>query len=146
MKAEKIYFNNREKLINYVEQSNKPELKQFIDTMLMFERWRENRPKAKLTISVGKAEFKNDTLIKFFSNLSSRTDNPTVFVNAYKNEPFILIEDRTYCNDTITSINLTDITDLKINESTIETATYFDCTFHSVHNNLDYHIYSKIEK
>lgn len=146
MKAKEIYFNNREKLLNYVEQSNSPKLKQFVDVLLMLERWRENRPKAKLSISIGKAEFENGKLIKFYSNLSSRTDNPTVFVDAYKNEPLIAIEDGSHHNETITVINLTDITDLQINESTIETATYFDCTFHSAHNNLDYQIYLKVAK
>lgn len=140
MKPKEKYFKNREKLINYVEQSKSPELKKFVDTLLMLERWKENRPKARLTISIGKAEFENDTLIKFFPILSSRTDDPTVFVNAYKNEPFILIEDRTYCNDTITSISLNDITDLKVDEQQTKIATYFSCTFHSKYNNLDYMI------
>lgn len=140
MKAKEIYFRNREKLINYVEQSNNSELKQFVDTLLMFERWKENRPKVRLSISAGKAEFENDILIRFFPVLSNRTDNPTVFVSAYKNEPFILIEDRTYYNDAITSINLTDVTDLKVDKQHTEIATYIDCTFHSVYNNLDYMI------
>lgn len=140
MKAKEIYFKHRNILLNYVEQSNSPELKQFVDTMLLFERWKENRPKVRLSISTGKAEFENDILIKFFPVLSNRTDNPTVFVNAYKNEPFILIEDRTYCNNAITSISLNDITDLKVDNQQTKIATYFSCTFHSKYNNLDYMI------
>ena len=146
MKAKEIYFKNREKLLNYVEQSNKPELKQLIDNLLVLERWKENRPKSKLSISIGKAEFKDGKLIKFYSNLGSQTDDPTVFVDSFDNVPLIAIEDGSYHNDTIALLDLTDITDLKINESTIETATYFDCTFHSSHNNLDYMIYLKVEK
>lgn len=146
MKAKTIYFSNREKLLNYVEQSKSPELKQFIDNLLVFERWKENRPQAKLSIDIGKAEFENGKLIKFYSNLSSRTDNPTVFIDSFDNVPLIAIQDESYHNDTIALLDLTDITDLKINESTIETATYFDCTFHSSHNNLDYMIYLKVTK
>lgn len=148
MKAEKIYFHNREKLLNYVEQSKSPELKQFVDTLLMLERWKENRPKAKLTISIGKAEYQNGEFDRFISNLSSRTNDPTVFVDSYKNEPLIAIWDRQYCNnDTIALFNLTDITDLKIKECTnSETATYLFCTFHSLHNNLDYMIILRITK
>lgn len=140
MKAKEIYFNNREKLLNYVEQSNKPELKQFIDTMLMFERWRENKPKSRLSISIGKAEYRNGEFYRFLPNLSSRTDAPSVFVLASKNEPTIAIQDGSYCNDTIALFNLTDITDLKVDKQQTETATYFSCTFHSVYNNLDYMI------
>lgn len=140
MKAKKIYFRNRNKLINYVEQSNSPELKQFVDTLLLFERWKENKPKAKLTISIGKVEYKNGKFYGFYPILSSRTDDPTVFVDSYKNEPFILIEDGTHCNDAITSISLTDITDLKVSKQHTEIATYIDCTFHSKYNNLDYMI------
>lgn len=147
MKAEKIYFNNREKLLNYVEQSNNPELKQFIDNLLVFERWKENRPQAKLLISIGKAEFENGKFDRFIPNLESRTDDPTIFIDSYKNEPLIEIEDGFYRDDTIVVINLTDITDLQIIKHTSsETATYLFCTLHSAHNNLDYMIYLKVEK
>lgn len=141
MKPKEKYFHNREKLINYVDQSNSPELKQFVDTLLQLERCNENRPQAKLSISIGKAEFENGKLIKFFSNLSSRTDDPTVFVDAFKNEPLIAIQDGFYRDDTIFLINLTDISNLQIHKCTnSETATYFDCTFHSKYNNQDYSI------
>ena len=147
MKPKEKYFHNREKLINYVEQSNSPELKQFIDNLMVFERLKENRPKAKLSISIGKAEYNNGKLIKFCSNLSSRTDNPTVFVYAYKNEPLIEIQDGLYRDDNIVVINLTDISNLQIHVCTnSETATYLFCTFHSAHNNLDYMINLKVEK
>lgn len=148
MKAKEIYFHNREKLLNYVEQSNSPELKKFVDVLLMIERCNENRPKAKLSISIGKAEYQNGEFYRFISNLSSRTNDPTVFVDSYKNEPLIAIWDRQYYNnDTIALFNLTDITDLKIKECTnSETATYLFCTFHSVHINLDYMIILRITK
>lgn len=147
MKPKEKYFHNREKLINYVEQSNSPELKQFVDSMLMVERCNENRPKAKLSISIGKAEFENGKLIKFYSNLSSRTDDPTIFIDSYKNEPLIEIEDGFYRDDNIVVINLTDISNLQIHKCTnSETATYLFCTFHSKYNNLDYMIYLKVTK
>lgn len=146
MKAKEKYFKNRSMLLNYVEQSNTPELKKFVDSMLMVERCNENAPKAKLSISIGKAEFENGEFDRFIPNLESRTDNPTVFVDSYKNEPLIAIQDRQYHNDTITVINLTDITDLQINESTSETAKYLFCTFHAVHINLDYMINLNITK
>ena len=148
MKPKEKYFHNREKLLNYVDHSNNPELKQFVDTMLMLECCNENRPQAKLSIGIGKAEFENGKLIKFFSNLSSRTDDPTVFVDSYKNEPLFAIWDRQYLNnDTVALFNLTDITDLKIKECiNSETTTYLFCTFHSVHINLDYLIMLRITK
>ncbi len=146
MKPKEKYFHNREKLINYVEQSKSPELKKFVDTLLMLERWRENRPQAKLSIDIGKAEFENGKLIKFYSDLSSRTDNPTVFVDAYKNEPLIAIQDGSHHNETIVLVNLTDITDLKVDKQHTETAIYFACTFHSKYNNQDYSIYLKVTK
>ena len=147
MKPKEKYFKNREKLLNYVEQSKSPELKKFVDTLLMLERCNENRPKAKLSISIGKAEFENGKLIKFYSNLGSQTDDPTVFIDSYKNEPIIEIEDGFYRDDNIVVINLTDITDLQIIKHTSsETATYLFCTLHSAHNNLDYMIYLKVEK
>lgn len=147
MKAKQRYFSNREKLINYVEQSNSPELKKFVDTLLLLERCNENRPQAKLSISIGKAEFENGKLIKFFSNLSSRTDDPTVFVDAFKNEPLIAIQDGFYRDDTIFLINLTDISNLQIHKCTnSETTTYLFCTFHSKYNNQDYMIHLKVTK
>lgn len=148
MKVKDRYFKNREKLINYVDQSNSPELKKFVDVLLMIERYKENPPKARLSISIGKAEFKDGEFYRFFSNLDSRTTEPTVFVDSYKNEPLIAIWDRQYCNnDTIALLNLTDITDLKIKECTnSETATYLFCTFHSVHINLDYMLILRITK
>lgn len=147
MKAKERYFKNRNMLLNYVEQSNSLELKQFVDSMLMVERCNENRPKAKLSISIGKAEFENGKLIKFYSNLGSRTDNPTVFVDAFKNEPLIAIQDGFYRDDTIFLINLTDISNLQIHKCTnSETATYLFCTFHAMHNNQDYMINLKVTK
>lgn len=148
MKAKDRYFKNRNMLINYVEQSNNSELQQFVDTLLMLEVWNENRPKAKLTISIGKAEYKNGEFYRFFPNLDSRTNDPTVFVDSYKNDPLIAIWDRQYCNnDTIAMFNLTDITDLNIKECiNSETATYLFCTFHAVHINLDYMIILRITK
>lgn len=146
MKAKEIYFKNREKLLNYVEQSNSPELKQFIDYLLQLERFNENRPKARLSISIGKALYQSGEFYGFIPNLKSRTDNPTVFVDAYKNEPLIEIEDGFYRDDTIALFNLTDITDLKVDKRHTETAIYFACTFHSKYNNLDYSIYLKVEK
>lgn len=147
MKPKEKYFHNREKLINYVEQSNSPELKQFVDTLLVFERLKENRPKAKLLISIGKAEFENGKFDRFISNLESRTDDPTIFIDSYKNEPLIEIQDGLYRDDNIVVINLTDITDLKIIKHTnSETATYLFCTFHSKYNNQDYMIYLKVTK
>lgn len=148
MKAKERYFKNRNMLLNYVEQSNNPELKQFVDSLLMLECCNENRPKSKLTISIGKAEYQNGEFYRFFPNLDSRTNEPTVFIDSYKNEPLIAIWDRSYKNnDTIALFNLTDITDLKIKDCTnSETATYLFCTFHSVHINLDYMIYLKVTK
>lgn len=148
MKAKDRYFKNREKLINYVDRSNSPELKQFVDVLLMIERCKENPPKARLSISIGKAEFKDGEFYRFFSNLDSRTDAPSVFIDSYKNEPLIAIWDRSYKNnDTIALFNLTDITDLKIKDCTnSETATHLFCTFHSVHNNLDYMIILRTTK
>lgn len=147
MKPKEKYFHNREKLINYVEQSNSPELKKFVDVLLMIERCNENRPKAKLSISIGKAEYQNGEFDRFISNLESRTDDPTIFIDSYKNEPIIEIEDGFFRDNTIVVINLTDITDLQIIKHTSsETATYLFCTLHSAHNNLDYMIYLKVEK
>lgn len=148
MKAKDRYFKNRNMLINYVEQSNSPELKQLVDVLLMLECCNENRPKSKLTISIGKAEYQNDEFYRFLPNLSSRTDAPSVFVDTFRNEPLIEIRDRSYKNnDTIALFNLTDITDLKIKECTNnETATYLFCTFHSIHNNLDYMLILRITK
>lgn len=147
MKPKEKYFKNREKLLNYVEQSKSPELKQFVDSMLMVERCNENRPKAKLTISIGKAEYQNGEFDRFISNLSSRTNDPTVFVDSYKNEPLIAIQDGFYRDDTIFLINLTDISNLQIHKCTnSETTTYLFCTFHSKYNNQDYMIHLKVTK
>lgn len=146
MKAKDRYFKNRNMLLNYVEQSNSPELKQFVDTMLVFERWKENRPKAILTISIGKALYNNGKFDKFISDLNSRTDDPSVLVSSFGNEPMILIQDRLQ-NISIASINLTDINNLQIKECTnSETATYLFCTFHAMHNNQDYMINLKVTK
>lgn len=147
MKAKDRYFKNRNMLLNYVEQSNTPELKQFIDSMLMVERCNENTPKARLELSIGKAEYKNGEFVKFISNLNSRTDYPSVFVSAVDNEPQIIIQDRLYHNASIALINLTDINNLHINKSkNSETYLYISCTFHSLHNNIDYNISLEVTK
>lgn len=140
MKAKEIYLKHRNMLLNYVEQSNSPELKQFVDTLLTLERWKENRPKAKLTISIGKAEFENDTLVKFFPILSSRTSDPTVFVLAFKNEPIIAIQDRLYGNDTITSINLTAVKNLKTEVCETEKYKKLFTSFTYLHNDYNIHL------
>lgn len=140
MKAREIYFRNREKLINYVDQSNSPELKQFVDSLLMFERWKENRPKTRLTIIIGKSEYKNGEFYRFIPYLASRTDDPTVFVLAYGDEPSIAIQDKQYSNDTITLFNLTAVKNLKTEVcKTIKYKKLF-VSFTYLHNDYNIHL------
>lgn len=140
MKAREIYFRHRNMLINYVEQSNNPELKQFVDSLLTLERWKENKPKARLSIIIGKAEYKNGEFCGFIPYLASRTGDPTVFILASGNEPSIAIQDKQYSNDTITLFNLTAVKNLKT--EVCETIKYkkLFISFTYLHNDYNIHL------
>ncbi len=136
MKVKEIYNNNKTLLVNY-RNNAASEMQQFIDSLLLMEKVKEDIPKAKLTISIGRKY--ND---KFVSVLSSVIKNPIISIDSYnKQESQILIKDKLH-NENISLFNLTAVKNLETKVYETENYKQLFASFRYCHN--DYNLYLTI--